>query len=131
MPASTIDRHRLPAPGDRIQHRPFRVQLLAQLIEPGDFQLGSQPNLPHIRRQSPDQQIQQGRFTGTVRADQADTVAAHHTQGKVTDQRFTLPRVTDLLRLNHQLPGGFRLLQFQAGLAGLLPTLAMLLAQRQ
>jgi hypothetical protein len=118
-------------PGHIVQHGPFRIELLAQLIEIGDFQLGAQAHFAGVRSQASQQQIEQSGLAGAVGTDQADAVAAHDARREVANQRLVLPGVTDVLRLDHQLAGRFRLLQRDVGLAELLAALAMLLTQGQ
>ena len=55
----------------------LRIQLFALLVVIGDLHVGAAPHLPRVGRQLAEDDPQQRRFAGAVRADEADAVAAH------------------------------------------------------
>ena len=67
---------------DRLEDRLVRIELLALLIVVRDLDVGAAPHLALVRRQLADDQSQQRRLAGAVRADEADAIAAQDAGGK-------------------------------------------------
>ncbi|CAI8755951.1 putative 30S ribosomal protein S5 [Methylococcus capsulatus] len=91
------------------------IELGAQLIEISDLEMGAGPDRSRIGLQLPQQQPQQGRLAGTVRADEAHPVAAQHQSGKILDHRHTTEGDGEMFDLEHQLTAALGLFQLEPG----------------
>ncbi len=111
MHVAAIDRDMVGATGEIVLHGFFRVELLAQLVEVGNLDLRSRLHLAVIRLQLAQQDLQQGGFADAVRADQADAVAAHDSDGEIVDQGLVAITMANALGFHHDLAGHLALVQ--------------------
>ena len=114
--------------GGRNAH--LRVELLAQLVEVGDLQVGAEPD----RRPSPAAtwpriSLQQRGLAGAIRADQAETVAAHDPERQARDDGAPAVALGDVLQLRDELAGAFARVEAQLDVAQALAPRGALLAQ--
>ena len=118
------------AAGQRLRQGLFRVQALAALIENDRRQIGAEPHRAGIRRQHPDQHVQQRRLAGAVRADDADPVAAHDPRRKIPHDRPAAIGLRDPDRLRDQPARHLGLRRVQPHRARRPPMFSPLAAQR-
>lgn len=129
MAALTIDADEVATFRDVVDHRLFRLQLMAQLIEIRHFDLRPCHYRATSGLQVAKQQFQQRGLAGSVGPEQADAVAALQHQRAVANQgRSPCVRKTDIFRHYHLLAGLLRRLQLDVGLALALAALAAFLA---
>ena len=100
---AAVDDHRVAAVAHRVEHRPFRVELLALLVVIGDLDVGAASDLAPVRRQVAEQQPQQRRFARAVRSDQANPIAADDTRRKIPNHRVRSECLRDMVGLEHNL----------------------------
>ena len=77
---------RVVAVADGLEDGPLGIELLALLIVVGDLHVRSPAHLAGVRRLFAEQQPQQGRLAGAVRADETDAIAAQD-PGREADRR--------------------------------------------
>ena len=130
MLSRTADAYEVSAIGDGIEHAALFVELLAHLIEIGDFDIGAEPDDPRVRRELAEQQAQQSGLSGAVRTDDANAIAAHDDGREVTDDGALAAGETHILRLDYQSPRPFRFLRLQLHGANALASLSARCAQR-
>src|SRR3546814_10212842 len=85
----------------RRQHLPQRrlgVEALATLVEVERLDIAAEAQPAGVRRQSPDQHLYQGRFAGTVRADDAEAVAAPDARREVFEEGEVAEALRQVLR---------------------------------
>ena len=80
--ATAVDGDRVVAVADRVEDGALGIELLALLIVVGDLHVGAAAHLAGVGRELAEQQPQQRRLAGAVRADQADAIAAHDAQSR-------------------------------------------------
>ena len=111
------DFHKVVALADDVGHAGFFIQLGAELVKVGHFQLAAALDAAAVGFQLAQNQFQQGSFAGAVGADQADFVAAQNAAGKVLDQRAAFKAFADVFQLGHQLAGALAGVQLEVDLA--------------
>ncbi len=129
MRAAAADVDELLALGDIVQRVPVLAQRRAVLVEIGDLQIGAALDLAAVGREFTQQQADQGGLAGTVRADDADPVAAHDAGREIAHQGASANRVVDVFGAQHALAGALRFGHFQPGHALLLAARGALAAQ--
>src|SRR5690606_3904697 len=100
------DGDELAALTDVVQQVALRVDLLAQLVEISDFELGAVAHLALLRSQFPEDDLEQSALAGAVGSDDADAVAAHDHRREVGDHRSAGIDLADVLELRDDLAGG-------------------------
>ena len=83
VPALAADVEELAALGHVLEHRLLGLELQAELVEVGDLELRPEPHAPAIGRELAEQDAEQRRLAGAVRADEADAVAAQDAEREV------------------------------------------------
>ena len=102
--ALTVDLDEVATLGEVVDHRLFKIQLIAQLIEIGHFQFGTVLYGTGGGLELAEHQFEQGTLARAVVADQADAVPPQHMGGQLTDQRrLARPGEADLVQLDHPL----------------------------
>ena len=81
----------LAARADAVGERRVEVERAAHLVEVGDLDARALAHRARGRLQLAEDQLQQRRLAGAVRADQADLVAAQDRRGEVLDDRALSP----------------------------------------
>ena len=119
VPRLAVDDDGGVAVADAVGDRRVGIELLALLIEVGDLQPGAAPHLARVGLQLAEQQPQQRRLAGAVRADQADAIAAQDALREVADDRRAAERLRHVLRLEHQLPERLPVVDGEPHVAGL------------
>ena len=115
---SAVDDHRIgPPAGQRRGDGCFGVETFAPLVERRDLQIGAEAHAAAIGGKHAGEQIDQRRFAGAVRSDDADAGAAGDLHAEILHQSKRAIAFGDLLRLDHLLAGFFRLLHRQHHLA--------------
>ena len=104
MAALAVDLDELLAAADVVDQVFFRVQLAAQLVRVGHFQLAAELDRAAVGLQFTQQQLHQGGLAGTVGADDTDTVAALDNGGKIADHHLLAKGLGDLLQFGHDPP---------------------------
>src|SRR4051812_33542030 len=125
--AAEIDE--LGAVGNAVEYRSFRIELFAKLIEVGELDVRSETDGPGVGCKLAEQQTKQRGFSGTVRTDEPDAIAAHDRRAEVANDRAIAVREAHIPRFDDELSGTLCLLCLQLDRAGSLPTLASFDAQ--
>ena len=89
---------------DGVGHRGVEVELRAQLVEVGDADLRAEPDFAGVGLQRAQDQLEQRRLAGAVRADESDAVAAHHAQVEVAHHGATVEALLTLRNSATSLP---------------------------
>ena len=105
------------------------IDLVAQLVEVDDLELGAELDRALLRLKAAEQELEQRGFPGAVRPDDADLVTPPERGAEVADDRRAVVAEGDILCLDDFLAGGSALLQFDLRGAGALAALAPLGAQ--
>ena len=105
------------------------VELGAELVEIGDFQLGTLLHRARVRLQFTENQLQQRSFAGAVRPQQANTIAALDTSGKIANDDFAAVGLGNVLQLRYQLAGALATVNVELYLALLFAPRGAILAQ--
>ena len=114
MPALAAYRHCVAAPaGQCVGQGQVRVQALPPLVEYDFSQVGAEPHHAGIRGEYARQQVEQGRFAGAVRADNADPVASHDPHRKFPQDRVIAIGFGDALRGRDEATGQIGLCRFE------------------
>src|SRR5688572_6739814 len=129
MSRLAVDEHRV-AVRDALGNRSAWVELLALLIEIGDFKARAAANLPLVWLELADQQTQRRRLARPVRTDEADAIAADDARREIANDRGPAKTAGDALRLEHHPAGGVRLLDLHPDGAGRRAVRRALRAQR-
>ena len=87
--AVAVDHYEVPVGGGVFGHRKVVLDLLLELIEVGDLQLGSVIHGPGIRLQLFEQELQQGGLARSVQADHADLVPRQMVELKSVTMGFS------------------------------------------
>ena len=74
MLAGAVDLDVLGAVADVLQHGAIGIELLAQLVEVGDLEIGPEPDAAGVGDELAEQQPEQRRLPAAVRPDQADAI---------------------------------------------------------
>ena len=118
--ARAIDLDVFRAGADRVGHALLGVELLAQLIEIGDLQVGAQPHRAGVWRVFAQNELEQRGLADAVGPDQADAVTAHDGEVQVAHQAAPAQADAGLTGLADQLAGALARIHLQADLAGAL-----------
>ena len=130
MPLLAVDLHEVAAFVDLIEDRPLGIELVAELIEKRDFQIGAGANRALLRRELPQQELEQRGLARAVGAHDAHPVAAENRRGKVGHDIAAVVGKGDLLGLADERAAAAGLLDGDLGLALHAPPLAPLLPHR-
>ncbi len=87
---------------DGLGQRPIRIELLAQLVEIRNLQVGAQSYRAGIGRKGAQQQTHQGALARAVRSDQGQSVAAHQSHREALDQGELPETLADVAQFRHQ-----------------------------
>ena len=115
--------------GDIPSHALLPVDLVPELVEVDDLELGSEGDRSGFGLEPAEQKFQQGGLAASVRTDDADLVAAPEGGAEVAHDRGSSVAEADILGLDDLLSGGRPLLEFDLCRAGALATFAPLGAQ--
>src|SRR5690606_10312094 len=96
-----IDVDHVHAVGNGFPHGFLVVQLIAQLFHKGQFHGFTDHHRTGIRLLSTGNHAEQGRFTGTVTADNADDGARRYGEAQVVDQHAVAVGFGDVMELDH------------------------------
>ena len=99
-----LEMHRLRDAGHVLRHRLVQIDLIPQLIQIHDLQIGPRGHLPGLRGELPQQQFEQGGLAAPVRTQNPDLVPAENLGGKVLDQWLGHFRVREGDALRPQNP---------------------------
>ncbi len=114
---------------DRVGHSGLGVELLTQLIEIRHAQIGAQPHRAAVRGQSAQQDANECRLPGAVRADEADPVAPHDAERKIIDDGAVTEAFGYRVELGDQLPRALAGVECQFHVAEAVETLGAFDAQ--
>ena len=132
--AATGSGNRLITIGDILFDGFSIVQLIAQLVEISNLQIGPQANSPRVRLQFAEQDFQQGGFATAIATDHTNFVTAHDGGRKIAQDVYRRIAVAvseaDVLELCDEVATAFALLNLQIGRPGLGASLAADLAER-
>src|SRR6185437_13603513 len=103
MLALAADFHPFRSRTDHVGERRFRVQLLAELVEVCNPEIRAEAHAALIGRQLAEDQADESRLAGAVRADQPDPVAAQDAHRELCDQRPSGHAFTDVRQLRDEL----------------------------
>jgi len=98
----------------RLEHRAALVQLDLVLREVRGLDAMAEPHGPGDRRPPAEQRLEQGRFPGSVRPDQADVLPALEREGRVGEQRLVAGPDHEVARLDHGSPAARGLEELEA-----------------
>ena len=76
------------------------LEFLAALIDIGDLDRLPARDLALVRRLNAHDHLEQGRFTGTIRADDADDRAMRYDKVQILDQQTIAECLADILELH-------------------------------
>ena len=128
--AAAVDLHKIRAAGHILNRVAALIQLAAMLVEIGNLQLRALLHRAGIGRELTQQDFQQGGFSGTIRADDADLVAAQNHRAGIAQDDLAAKRLRHLGELDDFLARGLRDRAFHADLAGQLAAFGALVAHR-
>ena len=114
MPAPPVDRNGVGTVGAVLLDRLLGIELLLQLVEIGDFEVGAVAHRAAHRRQLPEQNPQQRRLADSVRTDQPDLVASEDGCREIAHDGRSAEVVADVGRLEHEITRPSSLLHFDA-----------------
>ena len=100
------------------------------MIEVGDLQTRALLHRTLVGSQLTEQQFDQGRFAGTVRADQGDAVAAQYARAEIAHQRPAVVAEGNVFDIEHPFSGILRLRRLHLDIAGGFAPLRALAAHR-
>ena len=126
VPGLAGDLHRLVAVGHVVGHGLLVVELIPELVEEGDPQVGAEPYGALRRCQLAEQQPHERGLASAVGADDADSVAPHHRRGEVADDRPRLPSKRHSLQGGHERTAPLRLVDLERHAAHHVPALPAL-----
>ena len=106
------------AGGDGVDERGVVVELVAELVEVGDFELGALFDLAGQRLQFAQNQADQRGFACAVGAEQAKLVAAQQGSGEVFDQRARAVAIGDVVHLGDDFARALTRVDLKTDLAG-------------
>src|SRR4051794_37340743 len=93
------------AVGDTRVDAGLGVELVAQLIEVDDFERSAPSNRPSVGLQLAEQEAEECRLAGAVRADEADAIAAGDRRAEVAHDLAVAVREAHSFRLDDEPPG--------------------------
>ena len=102
---------------NHIDQRRFLVELRAELVEVGHFDLGAHPHRTRVRRELAEDQAQQRGLAGAVGTDHADAVAALETTGEIAHDLLVAETLRNADQFGHQLAALFARVERQFDLA--------------
>ena len=109
--------HIIGARRDDVDQRRLRIELAAELVEVGDFDLGALTDLARVGLQFAEDQAQQRRLAGAVGTDQANLVAAHQAGREIAHHGLFAKALGHVRQLGHQLAALFTGIQCQLDLS--------------
>ena len=107
--AATVDDNRFAVVGDILQNAQPIINLLAQLIEIHDLQLGAAAYFSVRGLQFAEQKLDERGLTSAVGADDTNLVAGGDERGKIPDHWRTVVSKCELPCFDHQLAGAIGL----------------------
>src|ERR1043165_5127889 len=110
------------AGADRLDDRFLRIELLAHLVEVRDLHVCPETHCARIGLQLSEDQTQQRRFTGAVRADEAQPVATLQSHRQPPDDRPLREALADVYQLRDQLARALAGVERELEIAKLLAT---------
>ena len=108
-----VDNYRIRLAADVLLNRFFLFQLLSQLIEVSDLQVGTDFDFTSGRIQLAQQRFQQRRFTGSVVADDSDFVFTHDGGRKVFEHFMIAVFKRNVGRFDYQVTTALAFLDLQ------------------
>ena len=124
------DLHRVVAVADVVGDVLRVVELVAELVEVGDLDVGPQSDAAGVGRELTEEDAEEGRLTGAVGADDADPVAAGDGRRDVVEDRLLSARGGHPLERGDERAAPFRFLDQQIDLADAVAPVAALAAHR-
>ena len=101
---AALEMHRLRDAGHVLRHCLVQIDLIPQLIQIHDLQIGPRGHLPGLRGELPQKQFEQRGLATPIRTQNSDLVPAEDLGGKVLDQRLGHFRVREGDALRPQNP---------------------------
>ena len=114
--AANLDEIR--AVGDAVEHAPFGIELVAELVEVGDLEARSESNRSAIRRDLAEEKANERRLAGAVWSNEPDAIAACDGRGEIANDDTLAVREAHAASLDHEPARSLGLLGLEFDRAG-------------